>query len=170
MPLPPPATLRAFEAAARLESFVRAAGELNVSAAAVSQHVRTLELWLGQPLFRRHAQGVALTAAGRELGAAVTDGLTRIAAAADRLRRDTASAKGSTVTVQISSGPGDIDVPKLIGINVTKAQKDLETLGLKPTLRWVELAETQTMVVLNQKPAAGQKVKPGSEVQLTINR
>jgi serine/threonine-protein kinase len=83
---------------------------------------------------------------------------------------DTASAKGSAITVQLSSGPGDIDVPKLIGINVTKAQKDLEKLGLKPMVRWIEMAETQTMVVLNQKPAAGQKVKPGSEVQLTVNR
>ncbi len=83
---------------------------------------------------------------------------------------DTASAKGSAITVQISSGPGDVDVPKLIGINITKAQKDLEKLGLKPVLRWVELAETPTMVVLSQKPAPGQKAKPGSDVQLTVCR
>jgi beta-lactam-binding protein with PASTA domain len=30
------------------------------------------------------------------------------------------------------------------------------------------MAETQTNVVLSQNPAAGQKVKPGSEVQLTV--
>jgi LysR family glycine cleavage system transcriptional activator len=95
MSLPPPATLRAFEAAARLESFARAGDELHVSAAAISQHVRTLELWLGQPLFRRHAQGVELTLSGRELGAAVTDGLARIARVADRLRLEGASAKVS---------------------------------------------------------------------------
>jgi len=83
---------------------------------------------------------------------------------------DTPAAKGSPITVRISSGPGDVDVPKLIGINITKAQKELEKIGLKPTLRWVELAETPTMVVLNQKPAAGQKIKPGSEVQLTVCR
>jgi len=83
---------------------------------------------------------------------------------------DTASAKGSAITVQLSSGPGDVDVPKLVGINIGKAQKDLEKLGLKPALRWVELAETPTMVVLAQKPAAGQKAKPGSEVQLTVCR
>jgi beta-lactam-binding protein with PASTA domain len=83
---------------------------------------------------------------------------------------DAAAAKGSAITVQLSTGPGEIDVPKLIGISVTKAQKDLEKLGLKPMVRWVELAETPTMVVLSQKPAAGQKLKPGGEVQLTVCR
>ncbi len=78
--------------------------------------------------------------------------------------------KGETVTVQLSSGPGEAPVPKLIGFPIGKAQKELEKLGFKPTVRWVELAETPTMVVLNQKPAAGEKVKPGSEVQLTVCR
>jgi LysR family transcriptional regulator, glycine cleavage system transcriptional activator len=93
MSLPPLTTLRAFEAAARLGSFVRAASEVNVSAAAISQHVKTLERWLGQPLFRRHAQGVELTTAGRELSTAVTDGLTRIELVAERLRQELAVTK-----------------------------------------------------------------------------
>jgi beta-lactam-binding protein with PASTA domain len=78
--------------------------------------------------------------------------------------------KGETVTVQLSSGPGEAAVPKLVGFPIGKAQKELEKLGFKPTVRWVELAETPTMVVLSQKPAAGEKVKPGSEVQLTVCR
>jgi LysR family transcriptional regulator, glycine cleavage system transcriptional activator len=90
MSLPPLTTLRAFEAAARLSSFVRAAKQINVTPAAISQHVKTLERWLGQPLFRRRAQGVELTAAGHELSMAVTDGLARIALVADRLRQDRA--------------------------------------------------------------------------------
>ncbi len=57
--------LRVFEAAARAESFARAAGELNMSAAAVSQQVRALEERLGTPLFERHAHAVRLTDAGR---------------------------------------------------------------------------------------------------------
>lgn len=80
------------------------------------------------------------------------------------------AAKGSAITVKLSSGPGDVEVPKLLGVNVGKAQKEIEKLGLKPAVRWVELAETPTMVVLNQKPAAGQKLKPGSEVQITVCR
>ena len=61
-------------------------------------------------------------------------------------------------------------MPKLVGVNFAKAQKDLEELGLKPLVRWVELAETPTMVVLSQKPAGGQKLKPGGEVTITVCR
>ena len=57
--------LRVFEAAARTESFARAAAQLNMSAAAVSQQVKALETRLGTPLFQRHAHAVSLTEAGR---------------------------------------------------------------------------------------------------------
>lgn len=59
--------MRAFEAAARHESFVLAAQELNVTAGAISQHVKTLETWAQTRLFRRNAQGVRLTNAGLSL-------------------------------------------------------------------------------------------------------
>lgn len=57
--------LRVFEAAARCESFARAAQELGMSAAAVSQQVRALEERLETPLFERRAHSVQLTEAGR---------------------------------------------------------------------------------------------------------
>ncbi|WP_306116482.1 MULTISPECIES: LysR family transcriptional regulator [unclassified Roseovarius] len=57
--------LRVFEAAARCESFARAAVQLNMSPAAVSQQVRALEERLGVALFDRHAHAVSLTAVGR---------------------------------------------------------------------------------------------------------
>lgn len=49
--------LRAFEASARHQSFSAAAAELNVTPAAVGQLVRTLEDWLGVPLFHRGSSG-----------------------------------------------------------------------------------------------------------------
>lgn len=64
---PPLNAMRAFEAAARHISFVAAAEELNVTAGAISQHIKTLESWAGMPLFRRNAQGVELTQAGQSL-------------------------------------------------------------------------------------------------------
>ncbi|MCV2868246.1 LysR family transcriptional regulator [Defluviimonas sp. WL0002] len=57
--------LRVFEAAARTESFARAAVELSMSAPAVSQQVKALEAHLGAELFTRHAHAVRLTEAGR---------------------------------------------------------------------------------------------------------
>jgi LysR family glycine cleavage system transcriptional activator len=63
--MPPFGSLRVFEAAARSGSFARAAEELGISAGAVSQHIRTIEEFAGQPLFRRLGRGVELTEAGK---------------------------------------------------------------------------------------------------------
>src|SRR5438128_863925 len=63
--LPPLNALRAFEAAARRGGFAKAAGELAVTPAAISQQVRLLEAELGVELFRRLPRGLELTPAGR---------------------------------------------------------------------------------------------------------
>lgn len=72
--------LRAFDAAARLGSFERAADELAVTASAVSKRVAALEDLLGTPLFTRGAKALALTAAGREYLQQVTQALGLLAA------------------------------------------------------------------------------------------
>ncbi len=63
--MPPFLSVRVFEAAARSASFARAAEELGITAGAVSQHIRALEEFAGQPLFRRLGRGVELTEAGQ---------------------------------------------------------------------------------------------------------
>ncbi|WP_295640866.1 LysR substrate-binding domain-containing protein [uncultured Mailhella sp.] len=80
---PPLNALAAFEAAARLGSFTRAGEELCVTQAAVSQHIRHLEDYLGVPLFIRRSPGVCLTPDGERYYLA-------IAGALDTLRRETA--------------------------------------------------------------------------------
>lgn len=67
--------LAAFEAAARHQNFAHAAEELHLTASAVSHHVRKLETRLGVALFQRHARGVALTPAGRQLADAASSSL-----------------------------------------------------------------------------------------------
>lgn len=67
--------LAAFEAAARHQNFAHAADELSLTASAVSHHVRKLEDRLGVALFHRHARGVALTPAGRQLADAAGSSL-----------------------------------------------------------------------------------------------
>lgn len=71
--LPPLASIRAFEAAARLGSFTRAADELGMTQAAVSYQIRVLEERLGAPLFLRRPRQVVLTEVGRRLSGAVTE-------------------------------------------------------------------------------------------------
>jgi 2-keto-3-deoxy-L-rhamnonate aldolase RhmA len=70
--------LRAFEAAARHESFTRAGLELRITQAAVSHHVKALEDILGVPLFRRLPRGLALSEEGEALLPVLTEALRRI--------------------------------------------------------------------------------------------
>ncbi|MGB3690535.1 MAG: LysR family transcriptional regulator [Jannaschia helgolandensis] len=86
--LPPLAALRAFEAAARCRSFTRAAQELNVTHAAIAQHVRKLETALAHSLVVRDGRGIAVTPAGVHLAEALTLGFGTIGAAVDRLQAD----------------------------------------------------------------------------------
>lgn len=65
--LPPLGWFRAFEAAARRQSFTRAADELGLTQSAVSQQIRLLEARLGCRLFVRKHRGIALTDEGRRL-------------------------------------------------------------------------------------------------------
>ena len=65
--LPSLNALRAFEAAARLESISRAGSELHVTHGAISRQIRALEAELGVALFQRQGRGVTLTAAGVRL-------------------------------------------------------------------------------------------------------
>ncbi len=69
--LPSNSAIVAFEAAARLQGFARAAEELNTSQPAISRHIRNLEIRFGVELFDRRGQQVALTQKGRDFYAAV---------------------------------------------------------------------------------------------------
>ena len=86
--LPSLTALLAFDAAARAGSFTRAAMELGVTQAAVSRQIQAVEADLGFPLFRRQHRRIELTERGRVLAAAVAQGFTHIAEAAEALTRD----------------------------------------------------------------------------------
>ena len=94
--------LQAFEAVARHGSFVGAASELHVSAAAVGQLVRSLESWLGSPLFHRRTGNERLvpTEDARRALVDVTEGLDRLESG---LRHLTARKTRGAVMVTASS-------------------------------------------------------------------
>ena len=79
--LPPLAAVRAFEAAARRESFTAAASELNMTQAAVSYQVKALEERLGAALFVRERGRVVLTPLGARLQPALSGAFDAIAQA-----------------------------------------------------------------------------------------
>ncbi len=98
--LPQLNALKAFEAAARYESFTRAAEELCVTQGAVSHQVKALEVELGLKLFNRERQGLAITEAGRSYFEVVRDGFDRIAAGTERLVQ-----RQSAGTLTVSTSP-----------------------------------------------------------------
>ena len=94
--------LRAFEASARHQSFSAAAAELHVTPAAVGQLVRSLEDWLGTPLFHRATSGrvrlVATEAAERALPD-IRAGFDRLVLGLERLKEGSAN---GVLTVTVS--------------------------------------------------------------------
>ncbi len=94
--LPPLNALKAFEAAARHLSVKKAAVELNVTPAAVSHQIRTLEEYLDLQLFHRYNRALELTDAARACLPKLREGFDCLAQAVERLRTHTS---GGMLTV-----------------------------------------------------------------------
>lgn len=126
--LPSLNALKAFEAAARLESFTDAATELFVTHAAISRHIRDLEEWLGTQLFIRTGRGVDLTDAGQRYVSRLTPLFDQIA---DATRE--AAAVGDVRQLKVTVEPSIASrwlVPRLGRFN--ELHPDIE-LSIDPT-------------------------------------
>jgi LysR family glycine cleavage system transcriptional activator len=97
--IPSLGALNLFEAAARRESFTKAAAELGVTQAAVSRRVKELEALLGTALFVRANRRVHLSPAGQDLFDAVSMSFDQIAKAVDTIKSATAT---DIVTIGVS--------------------------------------------------------------------
>jgi len=74
------------------------------------------------------------------------------------------------VVVRVSAGPGEIEVPKLLGQNIEMVKTRAKDQGFVLKIAWTEEGETPDYLVLNQNPVAGKKIKPGDSVTITVNR
>lgn len=92
--------LKAFEAAARHQSFTKAAEELSVTQGAVSHQVKALEADLGVRFFNREPKQLIITEAGRDYLEIVRDALDRIAAGTDRILQ-----RQNTGVLTVSTSP-----------------------------------------------------------------
>lgn len=142
----------AFEAAARAGSFAAAAEELCVTPAAVSQHLRTLETYLGIRLFSRLAQGVVLTDEGRKVLPGVRDGLRSISSAVDLLAH-----RGLRDCVRVSASPAFASrwlLPRIHRFNRAYPGVDVK---LEATPRLVDLDEENMDIAIRygQEPPDG---------------
>ncbi|WP_447958007.1 LysR family transcriptional regulator [Vreelandella sp. EE7] len=90
--------IKAFESAARLGSFKKAADELAITPTGVSHHVANLEKRLSVRLFHRQNRQVALTAEGQRLSSATTQGLQTIQTVLDELKLDASRIRVDTTS------------------------------------------------------------------------
>jgi LysR family transcriptional regulator, glycine cleavage system transcriptional activator len=133
--LPPLNALRSFDAAARHQSFTRAAGELCVTQGAVSQQVKALETELGLKLFNRERQGLVITDAGRDYLVVVRDAFDRIELGTNQLLQRQRSG-----VLKISTSP-DFAAKWLVGRlgRFAEAHPDIE-LTVSATMHHVDFA------------------------------
>jgi LysR family glycine cleavage system transcriptional activator len=85
--IPPFYSIQAFESAARLGSFMRAAEELYITPSAISHRIRGLEQTLGLALFHRVHRSVVLTDAGRRYSEEIGEAFGRIESASNAIAR-----------------------------------------------------------------------------------
>ena len=171
MPLDPPpppraplTALRAFEAAGRHGSFLRAAAELAVSPGAVAQQIKKLEDWIGSPLFERHAQGVSLTPLARQVLPALTEGFDTLGKAVQILRQ-----AGDKRSVRVAALPAVAQLwlsPRLSALRDALPGMDLSihALDQRPSL---ERAEFDLAIYPARLDAASAKSRVLDENRLT---
>ena len=97
---PPLEVFRFFDVAGRHESFAEAARELGVTSGAVAHRVRTLEHYLGEQLFERQPQGLALSTRGQAFLVEVQHTLSALDKATERFRAGANAGALKLVTVE----------------------------------------------------------------------
>ena len=125
--LPPLTALIAFEAAGRLQSFTRAAEELNVTQAAVSRQIRLLEEHLGKPLFIRAHRSVELTTEGRNYLHTIVNALSHVSAATREIK-----SAGTEVRLTVAADQSIAHLwlmPRLQGFRATHAHVNLHLIA-----------------------------------------
>jgi serine/threonine-protein kinase len=75
---------------------------------------------------------------------------------------------GSTIEIVVSKGPAPVTVPDVTDMSVEDATDDLERLGLKVSVSYVDSMEDG--IVINQSPLPGTQVAKGTTVTLTVGK
>ncbi|MEM1048167.1 MAG: LysR substrate-binding domain-containing protein [Pseudomonadota bacterium] len=136
--------IKAFDAAARHQSFTLAADELSVTHAAISRHVRSLELDLGVALFERRHRQVLLTREGARYAAVVEKAL-----------------------LSIALGSGDLKDGSDLQRIVLEVESDLAALWLLPRLDDPALAEAGIELDIRAQSGVAKTILAEADMALT---
>lgn len=122
------ASLRFFEAVARLSSFARAAAELSVTAGAVSHQIKYLEASLGCKLFYRLPKHIKLTEEGQQLAATATAALREL----DQKAAEVVASSRSSTDIRLRTAPSFALrwlVPRLSALRARHPGMTLRVIG-----------------------------------------
>jgi serine/threonine-protein kinase len=112
-----------------------------------------------------HKQGFEVTIVSRVDASVPRDRvISQDPAGGDRAR------EGSTVTLTVSGGPGQVGVPPLQGLSQADAEQKLQQAGLKPRVHKQNSDTVPSGSVIGTRPAAGTVVDKGSEVELLVSK
>jgi LysR family glycine cleavage system transcriptional activator len=141
--LPPLTALRAFDAAVRHMSFALAAAELNVTPAALSYQIKSLEADLGQPVFRRLNRAVELTEAGRSLAPGARDAFATLSSAWSNTKK-----LNETGVLTVTAGPAFTSkwlAPRMY--DFAQAHREID-LRFSATLRLIDFDRDEVDVAI----------------------
>jgi len=85
-------------------------------------------------------------------------------------RAGSTAEEGSTVTIAVSAGPGEVAVPNVDGLTSKEAQQQLTSVGLDPKVEQQFSDEVKKGRVIESSPAGGTTVERGTTVTLTVSR
>ncbi len=155
--LPPFAAIRAFEAAARHQSFKSAAEELHLTQSAISHQVKGLEEFLGVSLFHRSGHGVELTPCG-------SDYVAEISCILDRLSTSTECITGVSTSgvLKVRMTPGFASrwlTPRLSRFSASYPGIIVEISTTAEPFRFPD-DDTDVLIQYGKEPADGFRVEP----------
>ena len=162
--LPSLAALKAFDATARAGDFAGAARALNVTHAAIAQHVRALEKELGVSLAVKDGRSVRLTPTGVSLARSLADGFETISTGIDTIRAQEAR-RGIRVTA----------TPFLVDRIITPRLAEFwdkhpgAEISLHPTREYVDVAGEGFDLAIRAIPYNADLTWPGVETSLVAN-
>ena len=147
--------LRALEAAARHLSFSKAAEELGVTPAAISNQIKALETQYSVQLFHRMTRAVELTEAGQAVWPLLRQGFDKLSSAANRLQ--TLTGRGSLTVSVLPFFAAKWLVPRLD--RFYQAYPDID-VRIDATMRMVDLTRDNVDICVR----LGQGAYPGLHV------
>ncbi len=79
------------------------------------------------------------------------------------------SCSNPTVTLTVSGGPGQAEVPDVAGLDQAEAEQELEDAGFTTSAESKASSEVESGLVISTSPAGGELARRGSRVTITVS-